>query len=81
MKTPKTPKRETNEQFIARMMNYSKGGALMQMFILQCLDKYAEAVAAASPESLETGMISGKAWHACAVELKAELGKHLDLLK
>lgn len=63
---------ETNEQFVARLMKFSRHGALAQAFILEGITKYAEACAKADPASLDSPFLSGEAWVACAKEIKAE---------
>lgn len=67
------PHRETNTEFLTRVMEFSRSGALMQAFILHGLDAFARRVAALKPSECETTMVSGTAWHRCATELKAEL--------
>ena len=69
-------KRETNEALIKRLIRFSKHGALMQVFMLQAMEKYASAVSEAGPSAVDSPLISGAAWHGCAEELKAELAAH-----
>lgn len=50
---------ETNEQFIARIMNFGcPTGPLIQAFVIQSLRKYAEAVSDAPAESLSSPMLA-----------------------
>lgn len=70
---------ETNAEFVDRLMNMSKAGPLMQIFVIQALDQYSKVVAAADPDQLlSSPLVSPAAWHRCAVELQAELKKRLD---
>lgn len=67
---------ETNEQFIARIMNFGcPTGPLIQAFVIQSLRKYAEAVSDAPAESLSSPMLSGESWKATAIWLKTELDR------
>lgn len=60
--------RKTNVEFIVDLMERSRHGALMQMFIIQALTSYAEAVVKAGPGPVESPLIRGEAWVSCAVE-------------
>lgn len=68
---------ETNEQFVARIMESPKSGPIMQIFVVEALRRYAEQCADAPAEKLQTGPISGHAWKRCAIELRDEMNKHL----
>lgn len=68
---------ETNEQFVARMMEFPKSGPLMQIFIVEALRRYADQCATLDAAKLDTGPISGHAWKRCAIELREEMNKHL----
>lgn len=68
---------ETNADFVARLMESAKAGPIAQLFIIEAVRKYAEACATADPKRMETGIISGAQWKRCAVELHAEINKHL----
>jgi coenzyme F420-reducing hydrogenase delta subunit len=70
------PKRETNVQLLNRVCKFSRNGALAQVFLLQAVEKYADAVIAAGPDAVDTALVSGAAWHATAQEWKEELSKH-----
>lgn len=72
--------RETNTEFVTRMMEFSKHGALMQIFIIDALQKRVERILSISDNDLErifnnNPMISWEAWKSCAEELKSELDK------
>ena len=75
-KKQQTTGHETNEQFVARVMEFPKSGPIMQIFIVEALRKYAEACATADAAKMDTGPISGHAWKRCAIELRDELNKH-----
>lgn len=69
-------KRKTNIQVVNQMMEFSQHGALAQLFILQAIEKYADACIAAKPEEMENGFISGVAWQGVAKDLKRQLNEH-----
>ncbi|ATA53137.1 hypothetical protein CKY39_07875 [Variovorax boronicumulans] len=69
--------RPTNVEFVVDLMEYSAYGALIQAFVIHALDRYARRVAAATPEELDTGLVSGRAWHGCAVEVQRKLAQRL----
>lgn len=77
-----TGQRPTNVEAITEIMEFSRYGALAQMFVMDALSKQARAVADAPPESFtgeawEKGLISGPAWQAVAREIADKLDKHL----
>lgn len=72
----KPMKRETNEDLVVRLMNFSPFGALCQVFILQALEQYSKSVMEADPAELESPMISGQAWAGQARHIHAEIEKH-----
>ena len=67
----------TNVEFVTDLMQFSAHGALIQVFVLQALDVYSQRVAAATPEALDTTLVSGHAWHGCAVEVGRKLAQWL----
>ncbi|WP_260685175.1 hypothetical protein [Variovorax sp. KBS0712] len=67
----------TNIEFVSDLMTYSAHGALIQAFVLQALEQYARRVAETDPEALDTPMVSGRAWHGCAVEVRDKLARRL----
>lgn len=71
---------ESNIQFVTRVMDHSKYGALKQAFIMDALDKAAEAIAKIDPDTLasEFSMVNPRAWIGCAKELQAELKEHFQ---
>lgn len=74
---PKVEGHETNEQLIARLMEFAKCGPIAQLFIIEAVRKYAEACAAADAKKLDSGIISGAQWKRCAVEIHEEMNRHL----
>ncbi|MET3916872.1 hypothetical protein ABID97_003654 [Variovorax sp. OAS795] len=67
----------TNVEFVTDLMQFSAHGALIQAFVLQALDAYSQRVAAATPEALDTALVSGHAWHGCALEVRRKLAQRL----
>lgn len=67
----------TNVEFVTELMEFSAHGALIQAFVMQALEQYAQRVAAMDPDALETPMLSGRAWHGCAVEVRDKLAGRL----
>ena len=73
-------RRQTNVEAITEIMEFSRYGAMAQMFIIDALNKQARAVADAPPEAFEGEgweMVSGKAWQGVAREIADKLAKHL----
>lgn len=62
-------KRMTNTEFVVHVMEH--GSPLRQAFIIEAISKYAKAVAASTPEKLDTPFVSGAAWHKVAQEIHA----------
>ncbi len=71
-----TSKRKTNEQIVRHMMTFSRYGALSEMFIMEAITKYAEAVSKADPAQFESMLLSGEAWVGVAKEIHATLADH-----
>jgi hypothetical protein len=68
--------RETNVEFLTRVMEFAKSGPLMQGFIMDALLKGAERVTSNEAEVLKLlkdSFVSGPAWIACARELRDEI--------
>jgi len=62
------PNKPTNVEAMKRLMEFSRSGGLMQMFIIQAVKSYSEEVKKAKPEDWSNGMISFDAWQRCADE-------------
>ncbi|WP_316196646.1 hypothetical protein [Bradyrhizobium sp. SZCCHNS3053] len=74
---PRAPKRTDNVTFVKELMNFSKFGALSEIFVIDALAKWSEIIANSDPAKLETPMISGEAWIGVAKEIKAKLDERL----
>ncbi len=68
----------SNVEFVTELMEFSAHGALIQAFVLQALQQYAQRVAALDPQALDTPMVSGHAWHGCALEVRDKLARRFD---
>ncbi len=66
-------KRETNIEFITRLMDFSNQGALMQMFILQAVIYYSQKVEETDVSVFENTLVNGEAWKRCATECLREI--------
>jgi len=65
--------RQTNIEFISHIMDYSKSGAMMQLFIMHAIEAQSDRVVADRKkviENMKDGFISGEAWVECAKELQ-----------
>lgn len=72
--------RKTNVEAVVDLMEFSKHGALAQVFVVDALSKYARHVANAPAEafaSMKGGMITPEAWQGVAREIAGKLDKHL----
>ena len=69
--------RKTNTEFLTDLMDFAKSGPLMQAFVIEALSKYAERCASADPAVFDSPLLSGAAWHRCAVEAKEAIAAHL----
>jgi hypothetical protein len=65
--------RDTNVEFVTKLMEYSRRGALIQAFVIHALDSFSKRVAAGKPEDFDNAMISGEAWRDCGVEIQEKL--------
>lgn len=67
----------TNTEFVNKLMERSKHGALMQLFILTAIEKYAEQVKLATEDKWSSNLIDFGAWQSCAAESLKEVNEHL----
>lgn len=75
---PKAPEgRETNVDFVARLMSRMQSGPLAQLFVIESIRRYAEACAEAEPAKLDCGIIPGTHWKRCAAEIHEAVTTHL----
>jgi hypothetical protein len=66
-------KPQTNVEFVTNMMEFSKYGALSQIFILEAIRNWSELVAKGDPAKLDSPMISGQAWVGVAKEIQQKI--------
>jgi len=68
---------QTNEEFVLKLMRFSKRGALMQLFVIQAIDAYATEVIFAAeqgaPQAWPHSIMSWEAWVDVAKEVKREI--------
>lgn len=67
----------SNVDFIVDLMTVSTHSALIQVFVFQALTQYSQRVAACEPQALETDVVSGRAWHGCALGVQRKLAARL----
>jgi hypothetical protein len=60
-----------NTEFLTQIMNFSKQGAMMQMFIMEAIRYYSEAVKENPID--DNGFINPEAWSRCANEFLEQL--------
>lgn len=68
--------RKSNEQWLKQVMSFSRYGALSQVFIMQAIEKYADAVVKADPKAIDNGFINGETWRGVAQEILESLRLH-----
>jgi len=64
---------ETNVEFMTRIMEFSKNGAIMQCFIIEAMAHYSKEIKDADLSNWEGGLISPDAWRACSIEILKEI--------
>lgn len=63
-------RRQTNVEFVTELMEFSRYGAMAQMFVIEALAQYSKAVAEAKPESIGAApFINAATWQAVAREI------------
>lgn len=73
-------KQKTNVEVVVDLMEFSRYGALSQMFVMDALAKHARHVADAPPEAFESmkgGFINPVAWQGVAREIAEKLAPYL----
>lgn len=71
---------ETNEEFMARVMRFGcPTGPVIELFILEGLRKYCEAVVAKPAQDFDSPMVSGQAWVRTGQWLGEQLAQHLNM--
>lgn len=68
--------RKTNTEFVNDLMEFSRFGALVQLFVIQAIDSFATRVAMADPAKVDSPLIAGQAWVGVAKEVKEKLEAH-----
>lgn len=66
----------TNVEVIVRLMERAQSGPLMQAFVVEALIHYADQVVGAAAD-YDGGVVSMRAWKACAEEAQRTLNNHL----
>lgn len=69
----KSLERETNIQFVTRIMDFSDNGALMQCFVIEAIASYSRNMKDADLSSMKGGFICPDAWRRCSIEILNEL--------
>lgn len=72
---------KSNVEFVQELMEFSKNGAITQVFVIEALRYYSKKVLQHGKLEDESGnFISNRAWHATAKEIETRLtekyGKH-----
>lgn len=67
---------KTNVQVLTDLMQFSRYGALAQVFIIDAIQKQARLAAATDPEKIDSALVSGQAWVGVAAEIRDALDKH-----
>ena len=67
------PRRLTNVEFVADLMEHSRYGALAQLFVIDALWKWSEIISKADPKSCGNAIMDGKGWVAVAKEIREKL--------
>lgn len=67
--------RETNVEFMTRLMEYCPQGAIGQAFIIEALTHYCAAVKEAPAEECESGLLAPGLWKNVGVWMQSELDK------
>jgi len=70
--------RETNTEFITRVMEFCPHGPLGQAFILHALDVYCQLVEAADETEFDNGMFSSGAWKGVGKWMQGELDARFE---
>ena len=71
-------KHQTNVEFVEEIMEFSKAGAMMQMFVIEALGKWADIIANMDIEELKEqfgdySIVCPESWQATAKELQEKL--------
>lgn len=72
------PKHKSNTAFITDLMDFARSGPLMHAFVMEAITQYADRCAKADPSVFDSPLLSGTAWHACAVEAQQAMKARLS---
>lgn len=68
--------RETNVEFVTRIMEFCPHGALIQAFVMEALEVYCRLVKDAPPGTFDNGLLAEGVWLRLGAWLEDELAKH-----
>lgn len=68
-------KMESNVDVVKRIMEFSRFGALSQVFVIEAISKYAAACAAADPKVFDSPLLNGAAWVGVAKEINGVMSE------
>jgi hypothetical protein len=71
-------KNKTNVDIVKDLMEFSRNGPMMQLFVIDALGKWSEEIASKSDEELtkafgEGSFVNPIAWKRCAIECRDKL--------
>jgi hypothetical protein len=67
------PKKQSNEEFLSDLINFSKAGPIAQAIIVCAIEDYLNRVLeAGEPKEVKFSLISNKQWYDACVILKKE---------
>jgi hypothetical protein len=70
--------KETNIQFIKRIMSFSPVGPFAQVFVLEAVARFAQLVATSPPTTAAGNMINGAMWQQTAEWMGKEIETHFQ---
>lgn len=73
MKMARNRRPRTNVEFVAELMEYSRHGALAQLFVLDALDKWSKIISETDPAKLDNVLVNGEAWKSVAKEINDKI--------
>lgn len=68
--------RKTNVEVLTELMQFSRYGALAQVFVIDAIQKQARLAAAADPKKIDSPVVTGRAWVGVAIEIRDALDQH-----
>jgi hypothetical protein len=69
----------TNEEFVTDVMNHSKSGAMMQIFVIEALRFYSDIIVKnGEPKDNPLSLLSPIAWYHTAQELQTRLKENYE---